>query len=84
MGKKVFVEAFPEKIFIHSGPLVVAEHQRALQPDSDIVKPEHAAALWQLSLQKPVPAAPHWQLSFSEAVVVTPLAAYEQTAEVTP
>jgi hypothetical protein len=83
-GKSVFVEAFTEKIIIRSGDLIIAEHQRALQPDSAIVKPEHAAALWQLSLQKPVPAAPSWQLSFSDAVAVTPLAAYEQTAEVIP
>jgi hypothetical protein len=83
-GKSVFVEAFSEKIIIRSGDLVIAEHQRAAQPDSALVKPEHAAALWQLSLQKPVPAVPNWQLSFSDAVVVTPLAAYEQTAEVTP
>jgi transposase len=82
-GKSVFVEAFTEKIIIRTGEVIIAEHQRAAQPDSAIVKPEHAAALWQLSLQKPVPAVPNWQLSFSEAVTVTPLAAYEQTAEVT-
>jgi len=83
-GKPVFVEAFTEKIIIRCGDLIIAEHQRASQPDSAIIKPEHAAALWQLSLQKPVPAVPNWQLSFSDAVAVTPLAAYEQTAEVTP
>ncbi|MGH9959138.1 MAG: IS21 family transposase [Pyrinomonadaceae bacterium] len=79
-GKPVFVEADQQKIVIRSGDLIIAEHQRATQPDSSIVQPEHLAALWQLSLQKPVPAAPHWQLSFSDAVAVTPLAAYDQTA----
>lgn len=85
-GKPVFVEAFTEKIIIRSQDLIIAEHQRATQSDSFITQPEHVAALWQLSLQKPAPAAPSWQLSFSEAVAVTPLAAYEQTAvrEVTP
>lgn len=82
-GKPVLVEAFTEKIIIRSGALIIAEHQRATQPDSFITQPEHVAALWQISLQKPVPAAPSWQLSFSEAVAVTPLAAYEQTVEVT-
>lgn len=77
-GKPVFVEAFAEKIFIRSGAVVIAEHQRATEPDSFIVQPEHVAALWQLSLQKPTPAAPSWQLNFSDAVAVTPLAAYEQ------
>ncbi|HLA12485.1 MAG TPA: hypothetical protein VJ023_18005 [Pyrinomonadaceae bacterium] len=79
-GKSMFVEAFPEKIIIRSGDLIIAEHQRASQPDSFIEHPEHIAALWQLSLQKPAPAAPHRQLSFSEALAVTPLTAYEQTA----
>jgi hypothetical protein len=60
--------------------LIIAEHQRATQPDSSVVQAAHAAALWQLSLQKPTPAAPSWQLSFSDAVAVTPLVAYEQTA----
>ena len=83
-GKSVFVEAFTEKIIIRSGQLIIAEHRRASQPDSAIVKPEHAAALWQLSLQKPAPAVPNWQLRFSDAVAVTPLAAYEQTTEVIP
>ena len=83
-GKPVFVEAFTEKIIIRSGQLIIAEHRRASQPDSAIVKPEHAAALWQLSLQKPAPAVPNWQLRFSDAVAVTPLAAYEQTTEVIP
>ena len=83
-GQAVCVEAFSEKIIIRSGDLIIAEHQRATQPNSTIVKPEHVAALWQLSLQKPVPAVPNWQLSFSDAVAITPLAAYEQTAEVTP
>ncbi len=78
-GKPVFVESFTEKIIIRSGDLIIAEHQRATQPDSFITQPEHVAALWQLSLQKPAPAAPSWQLSFSDAVAVTPLAAYEQT-----
>jgi len=79
-GKPVVVEAFTEKIIIRSGDLIIAEHQRATQSDSFITRPEHVAALWQLSLQKPAPAAPNWQLSFSDAVAVTPLAAYEQTA----
>lgn len=85
-GKSVFVEAFTEKIIIRSQELIIAEHQRAARPDSFITQPEHIAALWQLSLQKPAPPAPSWQLSFSDAVAVTPLAAYEQTAavEVTP
>ena len=78
-GKPVFVEAFAEKILIRSGDLIIAEHPRALQPDSSIVQPEHVAALWQLSLQRPAPAAPRWQLNFSDAVAITPLAAYEQT-----
>lgn len=81
-GKPVLVEAFTEKIIIRSENLIIAEHQRATRPDSFIAQPEHIAALWQLSLQKPAPAAPSWQLSFSDAVVVTPLAAYEQTAAV--
>jgi Mu transposase-like protein len=79
-GQPVFVEAEEQKIVIRRGDLIIAEHQRASQPDSCIMQPEHVAALWQLSLQKPVPAAPHWQLNFSEAVAVTPLAAYEQSA----
>lgn len=81
----MFVEAFEQKIIIRSGDLIIAEHERATQPDSSIAPPEHVAALWQLSLQKPAPTAPSWQLSFSDAVAVTPLAAYEQTvsAEVT-
>lgn len=83
-GKSVIVEAFTEKIIIRSGQLIIAEHRRAAQPDSAIVKPEHAAALCQLSLQKPAPAVPNWQLRFSDAVAVTPLAAYEQTTEVIP
>lgn len=74
-GKPVFVEAFAEKIFIR-GDLIIAEHQPATQPDSAVVQPSHAAALWQLSLQKPTPAAPSWQLSFSDAVAVTPLTRY--------
>lgn len=82
-GKPVCVEAFREKIIIRSGDLIIADHQRASEPNSTIVKPEHIAALWQLSLQKPAAAVPNWQLSFSDAVAVTPLAAYEQTLEVT-
>jgi transposase len=81
-GKALFVEAYEQKIVIRNGDLIIAEHQRATEPDSAILQPEHVAALWQLSLQKPAPAAPHWQLSFSDAVAVTPLAAYEQTATV--
>jgi hypothetical protein len=85
-GQPVFVEAYAQKIVIRTGDLIITEHERATQPDSCIVKPEHLAALWQLSLQKPAPAAPSWQLSFSDAVAVTPLAAYEQTVsrEVNP
>jgi transposase len=79
-GKPVLVQADEQKIVIRSGDLIIAEHQRATQPESSIVQPEHVAALWQLSLQRPAPAAPSWQLNFSDSVAVTPLVAYEQTA----
>lgn len=79
-GQPVFVEAEAQKIIIRRGDLIIAEHQRASQPDSCIMQPEHVAALWQLSLQKAAPAAPNWQLHFNEAVAITPLAAYEQPA----
>src|SRR5688572_13674646 len=38
-GKPVFVEAFEQKIIIRSGDLIIAEHQRARQPDSFIRNP---------------------------------------------
>ena len=57
-GKPVLVEAYEQKIVIRSGDLIIAEHQRATQPDSSIVQPEHVAALWQLSLQRPRPLLP--------------------------
>ena len=40
-GKRVLVEAYEQKIVIRSGDLIIAEHQRATQPDSAMVQAEH-------------------------------------------
>lgn len=84
VGKTVLVEEGDLQIRIHCGDLVIAEHRKAERPGQQVVAPEHAAALWQLSTggSSPPPAShsPHFQVTFQQGVAATPLSVYEALA----
>jgi transposase len=77
-GKTVAVEASAGKIIIRCQDLVIAEHREAAIPRSSVVLPEHAAALWKMSLQRETsPPPPSWRMSFTQEVATRPLESYE-------
>jgi transposase len=81
VGRTVLVEEGGTQIRIHCGDLIIAEHRRAERPGQQVITPEHAAALWQLSTggATPPPAreTPSFQLTFQQGVAATPLSVYE-------
>ena len=54
------------------------------RPGQQVVAPEHAAALWQLSTGHPTPPpashSPSFQVTFQQGVAATPLSVYEALA----
>lgn len=80
VGRTVLVEEHGSELRIRCGEVILAEHRRAERPGSQVVTPEHAAALWTLSTggNAPPPAheTPQFQLTFAEGVATTPLAVY--------
>jgi transposase len=82
VGKTLVVEAGAHTVTLRSADLVIAEHPRAEQPGSCVVRKEHVAAFWKLSLpgSSEPPSVPAWQLTFQDAVAVTPLSRYEELA----
>jgi hypothetical protein len=76
-GKTVAVEASAGTIFIRCDDLIIAEHEEAVKPHSSVVLPEHAAALWKMSLQRETSPPPSWQMRFTQEVASRPLESYE-------
>ena len=63
-------------------PFLIAEHPLAAKPGSCLVKKEHVAALWRLSversLQKP---APHLEVVARDAVATHSLDLYDEVLD---
>jgi hypothetical protein len=82
VGQLVLVEEGDLQIRIRCGDLIIAEHRRAQRPGEQVVRPEHAAALWKLTTgtASPPPAqhSPSFQLTFTQGVAATPLSVYEE------
>jgi transposase len=79
-GKTVAVQASAGLIIIRCGDLIIAEHEEAVKPRSSVVLPEHAAALWKMSLQRETSPPPSWQMRFTQEVASRPLENYEVAA----
>jgi len=79
-GKTVAVQASAGLIIIRCGDLIIAEHEEAAKPRSSMVSPEHAAALWKMSLQRETSPPPSWQMRFTQEVASRPLESYEVAA----
>jgi hypothetical protein len=80
-GTKVWVGKRDFKIVVHCGDLIVVEHEPAEKPGMTVTKPEHIAAMWQLSLKRAPAPIPKWSLTFDESVVSTPLTKYEEAGQ---
>ena len=79
-GKTVAVQARAGLIIIRCNDLIIAEHEEAVKPRSSMVSPEHAAALWKMSLQRETSPPPSWQMRFTQEVASRPLESYEVAA----
>ncbi len=79
-GKTVAVAASAGLIIIRCNDLIIAEHEEAAKPRSSMVLPEHAAALWKMSLQRETSPPPSWQMRFTQEVASRPLESYEVAA----
>lgn len=84
VGQTVTVGQREHQVVVHLGDVIIAEHAVAERAGQTVMKPEHAAALWQLTVHRTKTPVPQWQLRFDQQVATRPLSVYEAAAEVTP
>jgi len=80
VGKRVTVRSAHGRINVLDGDVIVAEHSEALKKGEAVIDPEHASAMWKLTLEasRP-PKAPGARLLVS-APETRPLSVYEEVS----
>ena len=72
VGKTVLVEQDEQILRVKSADLIIAEHFVSAKKNSEIIKAEHQAKMWKLSLGKtPIPSSRKLQVMFNEEVATT-------------
>lgn len=78
VGKRVDVSGDAGKIVVRLGDVVVAEHEEARR-GSCVMRPEHAAELWELANARTASPPPTWRLTGSHEVEAPSLDRYERS-----